>query len=458
MFKLTCSFYSPPRAEKIAIYMLNLIASVTGIRFRRVNGQADIVYGGVSNSNSFYIPYREMDKRFVHGDIDSWYLHEDGELRIALPKSIKKINIHNNEIDFDIFSVMFNFLQTALSVHNKHLEFFRKFKNDDIFIPPVFDDYISYFLQVLKSCQKLPNDFKRKSPWPEEADFALGISHDIDIFKRKIPGSVAILMKSLFSNEVPGGVRGSLKGLFKSVSTALTGETNPYSAIEKWFDIESENTFFIHAGVRRSVEDPTYDPEDIRRVLVGLGMDGIEIGLHNSIGSWTDKEDLKEQKDRLMNIFNTEIEGIRPHYLDCRYPDYWRNAESFKYSSSVGSDAIAGFTCGINFPFFGFDFDTANVLDILEIPIGLMDCALFSICEKTSKEKTIDKLIDICVSNHGLLVLDWHTRTVYEPDFPGWFDTYCMILKKAKSAGAFIAPLGKISSYWKNHCTSFFLS
>lgn len=458
MIELTCNFKCSARAEKIATYMLNLIASMTGLRFRRVDSQADIAYGGVSDSKSFVIPYREMDERFNRNDIDGWRLFEDGDFKIALPEYIKNVNIHNGEIDFDIFSAMFDFLKTALSVHNKSLEFFQKFKNGNRYIPPVFDDYIRLFLQILKSCHKLPPDFKRKSPWPGDAGFALGISHDIDIFKRKIPGSVAMLMKSLFSDKIPGGVKGSLKGLFKSVSTTLTGKANPYSAIEKWFDIESENTFFIHAGNRRSPEDPTYNPEDILGVLAGLNIDGLEIGLHNSIGTWSDKEDLKKQRDRLLNIFNTEIEGIRPHYLDCQYPGFWKNAESFKYSSSVGSDTIPGFTCGINFPFFGFDFDTADVLDIIEIPIGLMDCTLFTINEKSLGEKTIEELIDICVSNHGLLVLDWHTRTVYEPDFPGWFETYCLILEKAKSAGAFIAPLGKINNYWKNHCTSFSLS
>lgn len=464
MVELTCSLKSPARAEKIAVYMLNLIASITGLRFRRVDNQADIIYGEIPDSESFVIPYRKIDERLSLSEPDSWRLFEKGDFKMVLPGYVKpesilrQVDVRNSKIDFDIFSVMFNFLKTALSNHNQASGFFQKFETGNGHIYPIFEGYIKYFLQILKSCHKLPLDFQKKSPWPGEAVFALGVSHDIDIFKRKFPGSVAMLIKSFFSDEIPGGVRGSLKGLFESVSTALTGKTNPYSSIEKWFDIESETTFFIHAGERLSPEDPTYNPEDVKRTLDRFNVDGFEVGLHNSIGTWADKEKLKKQRDMLSDIFNRDIEGIRPHYLDCKYSGFWENAEAFKYSSSVGSDIIPGFACGINFPFFGFDFDTGDVLDILEIPIGLMDGALFAINEKTARERIIEELIDACISTHGLLVLDWHTRTAYEPDFPGWFETYCLILEKAKSAGAFIAPLGKINNYWKSHCTSFFLS
>jgi hypothetical protein len=464
MTELTCSLKCPVRAEKIAVYMLNLIASITGLRFRRVDGQADINYGEVCESESLVIPHRKIDEELGLSDPDSWNLLESGDFKIVLPGYIKsesalrQVNVHNGKIVFDLFLLMFNFLKTALSFHNRVPEFFQRFKTGNGCIFPIFEGYIEYFLQILKYCHKIPLDFQRKSPWPGGAVFALGISHDIDIFKRKFPGSVAMLMKSIFSDEIPGGVKGSLTGLFESVSTTLTGKTNPYSLIEKWFDIESEKTFFIHAGERWSPKDPTYDPQDVKRTLDRFNKDCFEVGLHNSIGTWVDKQKLKKQRDMLSDIFDRDIEGIRPHYLDCKYPDFWRNAEEFKYSSSVGSDTIPGFTCGINIPFFGFDFDTGDVLDILELPIGLMDCALFTANEKTVRERMIDELIDACISTHGLLVLDWHTRTAYEPDFPGWFETYCLILKKARSAGAFIAPLSKINNYWKSHCTSFFLS
>ena len=454
MIELTVGFKCPPAAEKKAIYILNLIASITGLRFKRTDTKPDITYGTGENSCGLCIPCIDYSI-----NLNDWHLFNK-KSRFILPEfiSFNLFEVKERKIGLDILSLMFEFLRTGLENHKESIWSPDKIKSGSYYIYPFLNSYVDFFIQALKSSGLISEVFQNRSPWPNGAKYAIGLSHDIDIFKRKLFGSLAILAKSVYSDKIPGGVKGSLTGLADSVKTTLPGKTNPYRMTDKWLETDGHTTFFVYSGNRKSSLDPTYKPVDVYKVLGDYKNRPYEIGLHNGIGTWSNKSELESYKNRLSEIFNTEIHGLRPHYLDCSYPGYWDNAKSFAYSSSVGSDSIPGFTCGINFPFFGFDFETGDAIDILEIPIGIMDGALFSLSDKMIRERTIDHILKSCLINHGLLVLDWHNRTMYEPDFPGWLETYISILEKAKSAGAYIAPLNEINRRWRDHCVSVFLS
>jgi len=456
MVELKISLRCSKSAREKTIYILNLISSFTGLKFIITDDKADIIYGEADNEKALVIPFRELMAINSIDPPDDWR-HNDSKFRIMLPAYVanESININNFRLSFDLFQLMFRFLTTSLTNQKNPLWLA---ENKKACVSPMFDRYVEYFIQALKDSNIIQQSFQRISPWPNGASFALGLSHDIDIFKRKVAGSLVMLAKSIYSNKIPGGIKGSITGLADSMAATFSCKPNPYRMISRWLNIEDSAAFFVFAGDRRSLKDPTYKPDDVRRILGQYESSRYEIGLHNGIGTWADKDELNTLRNRLADLFKTEVHGIRPHYLDCRYPDFWKNAESYKYSSSVGSDTTAGFTCGINFPFWGFDFETGNTFDILEIPIGLMDGALFSEKNDSAREKIVDSIIESCIANHGLLVLDWHTRTAYEPDFPGWFETFRSILEKAKAAGAYIAPLNEINNRWRNYCASVSLS
>jgi hypothetical protein len=380
-------------------------------------------------------------------------------LNLPLPKSVKTplFDIAIGQFTFDLFSVMNCFLEYRLSEHNKISD--SKSDTDyEQFISPKFNAYFELLIRALKSKGKLPAHFKPLSPWPNNAPFALGLSHDIDILKRKIPGSVKILLKSITSKDIPGGVKGSIRGLADATISSLTGKTNPYQHFDKYLEKVTDCTFFVFAGKRLSPKDPTYTHGISGKMLSLWDSVVLEIALHNGIGSWRNKAELAVAKAMLEELIQPNIKGIRPHYLDCKFPDFWNNASFFDYSSTVGSDKIPGFTAGLNFPFWGFNFDTGEKINILEMPIGLMDCALFAIKDENRRQQALDNIIDACIANHGLLVIDWHNTSIYEPDYPGWFESYNYIIQKAKDNHAFMASLGKISDHWRNHCASVFLS
>ncbi|MCD6161662.1 MAG: hypothetical protein J7K40_04515 [candidate division Zixibacteria bacterium] len=454
MTEITVNMQCPIKTRKKTIYILNLIASITGLKFRISEDNADIGYGNTAANCSLYIPTIEYEI-----NLRDWQLRNN-KSRLVLPGFIPDdaILLNKSSINIDIFSIMYNYLVTGLENHRNPIWTPDRIKTNIYFIYPFFESYIVYFLDVLKRSNIIPADFKRVSPWPDNADFAVGLSHDIDIFKRKILSSFVILAKSVYSDEIHGGLKGSITGLADSIKSTFSHKPNPYRMIDRWLDIDMNSTLFIYAGDRQSAKDPTYKFKDVYKILSKCKNCRYKIALHNGIGTWSNKESLEDYQNKLSQIFQTAIDGLRPHYLDCTFPDFWKSAASFGYSSSAGSDIIPGYTSGLDFPFFGFDFETGESLDILEIPITIMDCALLSIKDKAIRENTIDTMIRTCRANHSLLVLDWHMRTIYEPDFPGWYEAYCYILKKAESAEAYIASLDEINRRWRNNCASVFLS
>ncbi len=454
MVELNICFKCPALAEKKAIYIINLMSSITSIKFKKVDSGADITYGGDNNQPGFTVPYIEYEIKN-----SDWLLFND-RTRLVLPGFIQpeSAKVKDLRLGLDIFALIWKFLETGLGDKKQSKWLPEKIKTKLKYIYPFFISYVDFFVKSLKSAGLLPDSFQKVSPWPNGAPFAIGVSHDLDIHRRKIPGGLKMLAMAVFSDSIPGGVTGSLRGLSHSMISAVTFVKNPYCTFDKWFEIEPEGTNFIFAGKRHSSLDPTYKVKKVARDLSGADKSKFEIALHNGIGTWSDSDGLSRKRSDLAGLFEADIKGIRPHYLDFQLPDFWRNIRGFSYSSTLGSDTIPGFTCGLNFPLFGFDFNTGETFDVLEMPIGLMDCSLFTIKDKTLRDRTLNEIINITASSQGLLVLDWHVRTAYTPDFPGWFDTYLSILEKAKSAGAYIAPLGAIDTYWRKHCESVFLS
>lgn len=454
MNKISIDFKCSELLKKKAIYILNLISSITSISFTISQNNPQIVYGEEYGSPRLYIPYIEYEAK------DSEWQLFTGRSRLMLPGFIQPVSleVNDNKLGIDFFSLAYHFLEMGLADSSQE-----RWSPDLIdtrirHVYPFFNSFVTLFVNTLRKSGCVHENFVISSPWPNQAPLAIGLSHDLDIFKRKFIGSLGILAKSVLTNEIPGGVGGSVKGLAHTMKSSVSAGDNPYYQFKKWFNLENRSTMFLFAGERKSANDPTYKIKDVAKELSKYDNSNFEIAYHNGIDTSDEIEHLEENKTQLEKHFNYEVQGIRPHYLDFKLPSFWTKIKSFSYSSSVGSDTIPGFTSGLNFPFYGFDFKSAQPFDILEIPIGLMDCALFDIKDHILRERTLNDILANCRDSHGLLVLDWHVRTAYDPDYPGWFDSYISILEKAKAQGAYIASLDEINRYWRKHCESVFLS
>ena len=89
-------------------------------------------------------------------------------------------------------------------------------------------------------------------------------------------------------------------------------------------------------------------------------------------------EDIMEKKQRLEKVLGKKVIGYRNHYLRFKVPDTWEllSKAGFKYDTTFGYADCAGFRNGVCHPFRPYNINTGKQIDILEIPLIIMDRTL----------------------------------------------------------------------------------
>ncbi len=214
------------------------------------------------------------------------------------------------------------------------------------------------------------------------ARFAVALTHDVDTPWRWTRIGVRGAAARLKSHALAGRGRAALREAraLSTVPVHRLRRTDPNWSFERVVGIErargAGSTFFVMAGHRHAADGASPETYDrLRpRLVETLRAGGAEIGLH---GSYTAAEDpaLLEGEKEALEALAGPVAGQRYHYLRV---DPHRNLEplerlGFAYDSSLGfSDAI-GFRAGIAHPFRPWDFSRDRPLDLVEIPLAVMD-------------------------------------------------------------------------------------
>ena len=277
-----------------------------------------------------------------------------------------------------------------------------------------------------------------RSPVPEDATFALCLTHDVD---RPYKG-----LRWLFyaTRERPA----------YHLKTALSTE-NPYWQFEEIMDLEAElgvrSSFYFlnesHLFADRPIEDwvsPThwvqhlgrYDlsSPEIADVVRDLDAGGWEVGLHGSYHSPTDREGLRAEKETIEDVLGREVVGGRQHYLRLRRPETWRHhrAIGLRYDASLGSGTECGFQYGYR-PLR--PFDDAFVV----FPLTIMEQALPDPGTRyRAAQRTCDRLLAEAVENDAVMSVLWHPRYFNEDEFPGYRRLYRWLVEQALELGAWV--------------------
>jgi len=281
--------------------------------------------------------------------------------------------------------------------------------------------------------------------WPGNKRFGAAVTHDIDIARRSIAGGFRLLFK-----KTPAG---HMKGLVDTFRWKMGKIRNPYDRVPDWIEIEKElgliSTYFVFAGERLHPDDPKYRLKDLSEGLDLIAERGSEIALHTGI-ECHDGRYVAESKHALEDRIKLPVRGTRPHYLSADLPSYWKKAAElgFSYSSCLGFDDDIGHYDGIDLPFFPFDKSDNAPVDLVEIPLMIMDCGMIG--ERAAdSEEVINRgkaQIDRTAESGGLVVLDWHQRTLYEPDYPGWGRLFLELTRHMIERDAYIDTMDGIAS------------
>ncbi len=321
--------------------------------------------------------------------------------------------------------------------------------------------------------------FKPNPLWPQDKDFAVCLTHDVDV-----AGFIPMRWVRQIKRNVKARPRGKIwdRRLLTSLSglgidlLSLLLETDRDSLFDPWLELEQKygfrSTFFFFPDKPSRYHERDghvyrhHDPINfagqeltVSEVMRELDHRGWEVGLHGTFYSFDDAQELKKQKEQVEHSLGREIVSIRQHCLhfDITKTPQAQSQAGFKYDTTFGSNRIIGFRNGLALPFQHYDLVKDKPLPILQIPLHIQDGALLrqnnldlspDIALKRSKE-----LIDKVERVNGLVTLLWHPNLCQNRKFPGWFWVYEELLKYISRKNAWVAPVAQVGAWWQKHQT-----
>lgn len=290
------------------------------------------------------------------------------------------------------------------------------------------------------------------------ARFAVALTHDVDVpwrwTRAGIRGGASRLKAQVLAGSAAGALR-EARALSAVPVHRLRG-TDPnwrfgeILALEREHDARS--TFFVMAGHRHRADGPTPDVYDRRRpaLVELLGAGGGELALHGSYTSAEDAAVLAEEKLALEQLAGP-VRGQRYHYLRV---DPHRNlaplAEAgLAYDSTLGFADAIGFRAGIAHPFRPWSLALDGPLELVEVPLALMDVTLgeerYLGLSAQASWRWVEELLDLAADRGGGFAVLWHTDRFDRATARGWDTLYRRLLEAVSERGGVCLSAGELA-------------
>lgn len=284
--------------------------------------------------------------------------------------------------------------------------------------------------------------------YPDGQPFAVCLTHDIDHIYQ--PPLEKVLTAAVAFRE--GRFRNALQTILQ-----IHNKRHPWCNLRTITEIEerygARSSFFILA-LDPDDQDYTYDASDLESDLGEIADRGWEIGLHGGYRASTGLEGLLKDKQRLERFLGKPVVGYRAHNLRFKVPETWELlAEAgFRYDTTYGYAGRAGFRNGMCHPFQPFNLNTGRFIDIMELPLAIMDrtCLTYLQLDARATYDLAVRLIDTVAACHGVLTILWHNTTM-DGALVG---VYEKILQYCSDSGAWMTSGDEICSWWQKQGTS----
>ena len=276
---------------------------------------------------------------------------------------------------------------------------------------------------------------------PEDASFALCLTHDVDRPYKTLPQALYYAIRerrpahlwSLLQADDPYWQFEEIMALEDAlgVRSAFYFLCEPHLLFEQepraWLDPDNWVQYLGRYDVRR---------EDIAAVMRQLDDGGWEVGLHGSYHSSDDPARLATEKQHVEEVLGRPVVGARQHYLRLSEPDTWRHqsALGLRYDASLGSGVDYGFD-------HGYDVSRPFDDEFVVFPLTLMEQTLpdpgtsieqaWSVCES---------LLTEAEENAAVMTVLWHPRYFNETEFPGYRRLYRRLVEHAIERNAWVGP------------------
>lgn len=289
-----------------------------------------------------------------------------------------------------------------------------------------------------------------KPQYPEGKKFAVCLTHDIDVVYPEILSSIYGAGK-LF-------VQGNFADAFKMPFSRMNKNWNSLWNFKEIMALEAKynaKSSFYFLALDPKDRDFSFRIEELEQELKYISNMGWEIGLHGGHETYNSLEDMQKKKQKLEKISGKKVIGYRNHYLRFNVPDTWEllSKAGFKYDTTFGYADCAGFRNGMCHPFRPFNLKTGKEIDILEIPLTIMDRTLLRDYMHLDYKKAwglTKQLIDTVEKYNGVITILWHNTYMQGDDLK----FYEEVLKYCSEKNAWMTSGEEIAKWWDNYVTS----
>jgi len=331
----------------------------------------------------------------------------------------------NKEL-WDLFTKKEEYNAPVLDKHQRFPYIASKYKN-------ILEPKVSKFL--------IENGFKFE--YPENKKFAVCLTHDIDDIYPSWKYRIFTSFKF------------GLKLKFKNTYDRFFKKENPYWNFREIIELEKKynaKSSFYFMTAEKDIHGFRYRINDLKDVLKYIIENDCEVGLHGGYYSYNNLKKIKNEKKKLEKIISRKVIGYRNHFLRFKVPDTWRllYKAGFKYDTTFSYADMIGFRNGMCHPFKPYDLGTNEKIDIIEIPLIIMDGTLFEYMKLDINEawKISKKLIGIVERYNGVLTVLWHNTSFDDIFYKGWNAVYKKILSYCYNENAWMTNGEEIHKWW----------
>lgn len=334
--------------------------------------------------------------------------------------------IKTNESLWELFTKKEEYGATRLDEHGRFSYSLSRQKN-------VYEPKVSEFL--------VQNGLRPE--YPNAQRFAVCLTHDIDALRFSARRIAYAALRSLGA----GNVIVSAKTLLSRISK----KCNPLWNFDKIMKLEekygAKSSFYFLALDENDV-DFRYDLGELANELKDIVDRGWEVGLHGGLDAYNNLEQIKKEKQTLEKRLGRQVIGYRNHYLKFKVPTTWQllSEAGFAYDATFGYADCVGFRNSVCHPFYPYDLDADADIDILEIPLTIMDCtlAVYMRLDARSMWVITKQLIDTVERYRGVITILWHNEYMVGP----MLEFYEEILRYCRSRNAWMTSGEEICRWW----------
>jgi len=311
---------------------------------------------------------------------------------------------------------------------------------------PLIDEYTWLIQELLK---KIGVELPPKKLWGDR-DFAICLTHDIDHLRGGWKELMAFEARRFFKD------RSAAVRFIRYFISWLTRQQDPYDNIDRILALEEKfnahSSFFFLSDKGRMNADYDVNSSDVRDSFECIRQNSDDIGLHGSYHSLSRKGQLEQEKERLEAACGQSVMGNRQHFLRFRIQDFWQQLKSagLSFDSSLGFSEMAGYRAGTSMPFFPFDVDTGREIDVLEIPLVIMDTTL-RLRERVPNDNVFDFLLPFLqrTKKQGTcLTVLWHNTYFTDGKHTGYREAYEKLLAWTLEHNGWLCSAGELYQHW----------